>query len=119
MNKDTSMLDDLIAIDKMVSTEPVFGDKVPSLQSQSLECQVIGESDFTPLDLRQLNSGDFAVIVGALMKRLGLDSTIITQSELTCLNAPAGMSTVLACRYSPSSGDVEFSILQALSSEFR
>lgn len=74
---------------------------------------------FHPLDLRHLNAGDFSVLIGVLMGRLGVDTVTITDEERCYLDAPAGMCTVLKSEINPDTQEVRLTIVITPASEFR
>lgn len=74
---------------------------------------------FTPVDMRLLNAGDFAVILGCLIRRLGVDSVTIPDLERANLDAEPGLCTVLVCESDPCTQEVRFTLHKTNASEFR
>lgn len=93
--------------------------KEPEPDKQSLALEFNSVEGFHPLDLRHLNAGDFSVLIGVLMSRLGAETVTITDEERTFLDAPEGFCTVLKAEINPDTQEVRLTVVVTKASEFR
>lgn len=105
-----SMLDDLIQTDSIIPEEPGL--------AQPLEFTTV--EGFVPVDMRLLAASDFAIIIGCLMKRLGLTEATLSDTERQGLDSSdPSLCTVLVCEADNSTADIRFTLHSTLKSEFR
>lgn len=107
-----SMLDDLLATDAPPDEAESFGLATP-LTFNTVE-------GFTPIDMRLLASPDFAILIGCLMRRLGLAEVTISDAERQGLDSSDPTKcTVLVCEANNSTADIRFTLHETVKSEFR
>lgn len=121
MNKEPSMLNDLLATDAKNPLEEAFQiiEEMPKKEITLPDGSPPSDSCI-PVDLRKLGHEMFAIIIGALMDRTNETDITITDTAIACLTPECGRETlVLACTCNPQNGDFRLQLLTAPKSEFR
>lgn len=107
-----SMLDDLLATDKPLE------ELKESIPTQTLQFE--STEGFVPVDMRLLSAGDFAILLGCLMRRIGTETVTISDAERQSLDSTdPSLCTVLVCEAENSTSAIRFTLHETPKSEFR